>query len=102
MSVEMKTLTIGSTTYEIVDEKARNSISSIIDPALTQSGHAADAAVVGQKFSELSEKIANKPNADNQYNTLYMLSPNGTVYKVKISDAGELYVDGVASGDDTL
>ena len=30
MSVEMKTLTIGSTTYEIVDEKARNSINEKI------------------------------------------------------------------------
>ena len=55
-----------------------------------------------EKCNQLSEEIANKPNVDNQYSTLYMLSPNGTVYKVKISDAGTLYVDGVASDEEIL
>ena len=85
MSIEMKTLTIGSTTYEIVDEKARNSITSIIDTTLTQSGKAADAAVVGQKFSELSEDIANK--SANVY--IGPVQPtDGTLYWLDTSDSG--------------
>lgn len=32
----------------------------VVDKTLTEDGQAADAAVVGQKFSELSEPIVNK------------------------------------------
>lgn len=53
-------------------------------------------------FAELKREMANKPNVNNQYSTLYMLSPNGTVYRVKISDNGVLYVDGVASDEEIL
>lgn len=73
-----------------------------LDSTITMEGKAADAKAVGDALRSLSEEIANKPNVDNQYSTLYMLSPNGTVYKVKISDAGTLYVDGVASDEEIL
>ena len=55
-----------------------------------------------EDIGQLSEEMANKPNVNNQYSTLYMLSPNGTVYRVKISDNGVLYVDGVASDEEIL
>lgn len=55
----MKTLTIGETTYEIVDEQSRNDIETLkqnpvieTDDTLTQSGKAADAKVVGDALSE--------------------------------------------------
>lgn len=73
----MKTLTIGSNTYEIVDESARLDIEtlksdveilkengsvngSIVDDTLTQSGQAADAKVTGDAINQLSlEKVSN-------------------------------------------
>lgn len=54
----MKTLTIGSNTYEIVDEAARNDIEQLknseipLDTTLTQSGQAADAKVVGDAINQ--------------------------------------------------
>ena len=59
-----------------------------------------------EDINNLSDNIDNlsdkKANINNKYGTLYMLSPNGTVYKVKISDNGVLYVDGVASDEEVL
>lgn len=49
----MKTLTIGETIYEIVDEAARSSINTLIDPTLTQEGKAADAKIVGDNIDSL-------------------------------------------------
>lgn len=73
-----------------------------VDTTLSVAGQAADAKATGDAISSLSEEMANKPNVNNRYSTLYMLSPNGTVYRVKISDNGVLYVDGVASDEEIL
>lgn len=63
---EMKTLTINGQTYEIVDQTARNAIPSV-DTILTKSGAAADAKVVGEKFTKLEQAIedVNNGTSDN-------------------------------------
>lgn len=68
------------------------------DKTLTKSGQAADAAVVGQRLSALSEEIGTVPGNvalledvtvdDASGDFIPMLSPNGTEYRLSIGDDG--------------
>lgn len=58
MSVEMKTLTIGSTTYEIVDENARSSISTLSKDKADKGGWNPDKYIGTDTNGHLVEKDA--------------------------------------------
>ena len=121
----MKTLTIGETTYEIVDEQARNDIETLkqnpvieTDNTLTQSGKAADAKVVGDALSEkqpigdyaLKNEIPTVPtktselkNDSGYITSVPVTSVNGKTGDVILEVADEIYVgDGDMPEDATI
>lgn len=115
MSIEMKTLTIGSNTYEIVDEQARASVAQAvktvngvapdetgnvvvaggtgsavtIDDTLSVEGQAADAKATG---NALARKLAANQGSDNAGKYLG-ISSDGAVMPVDAPEGGTVELD---------
>lgn len=125
---QMKTLTIGGKTYDVVDAAAVKTINGAtpdengaielkiesaveVDATLTQEGKAADAKATGERLSELSEEIAELPNHiaqdvvdvlskfDEEGDFVTITPKAGTVINVVSTFEGQTLSDGYIIGN---
>lgn len=91
----MKTLTIDGVTYEIYDEQARTQIGDLSKLNTTSKTDLVTA------INEAAQTGGNSGgNVDQPTEYFLLKSPNGTVYKVTVTDEGILKVVGQASEDE--